>query len=771
MKARSIHWTPGLIAGVIITLVCLLQALPRLPGLSSLSFSQRIEWMIYDWRMRLASQYAFPLATNMGAVLIDDDSITAVQDGDWGTGNFHYGLYWPRHIYGKVLRELRHQGAKAVAFDILFSDSRPDHLPIKENNQTIGSDAFFARELGRSTNTILAARSEFAPLELFLTNASAIGDVSTRPDGDGVLRRAKAIQSYRLWHPAIRRAARFNKLKLSSARLSKEGLVLRNAGSNTNVVLPCPVDSQGAFELAQFRDNLKRYWEIEFEDDYWQAFPAREKVYIDKKVWNLGIQLAAFDLNLDLDRARIETNHGRIVIPGPHQTEKIIPIDPDGCLLLDWSVTVANDELVKAALEDLLTRDVARQFAEPEMTNALAKGDLFAHRLVLVGSTATGSDMNDLVATPLGEKTFGLSQHCNVANMILTGRFIRPCSHAGELLLIILMGSLSAAITWHLRVVWASFLIFTFMVAYFVMSAVVFVRYRFWLPVTLPLFGAMLLTHLGLITQRVIFEQQERRRIKSVFSKVVSPDIVNELLSVETLSLGGARRKITVYFADVRGFTEFTDKYQAAAEEYIRERKLTPEAAERHFDAQAVELLQTVSVYLGLGADIVKKHGGILDKYIGDSVMAFWGAPMPNREAALCCVRAAIEVQRAIRALNQQRQVENQRREAENTRNSAAAPQSLLPLLSLGTGINTGEVIVGLMGSDAHGLNYTVLGREVNVASRLEGLSGHGHIIISESTHRELVRDDPSLAASCRELEAVLVKGIRKPVRIYEVPW
>jgi class 3 adenylate cyclase len=95
----------------------------------------------------------------------------------------------------------------------------------------------------------------------------------------------------------------------------------------------------------------------------------------------------------------------------------------------------------------------------------------------------------------------------------------------------------------------------------------------------------------------------------------------------------------------------------------------------------------------------------------------------------------------------------------------------MLPLLSLGTGINTGMVTVGLMGSDAHILNYTVFGREVNLASRLEGVSGRGRIIISESTYDMLQRDDPALAASCAELAPVTVKGIRKPVRIFEAPW
>jgi class 3 adenylate cyclase len=94
-----------------------------------------------------------------------------------------------------------------------------------------------------------------------------------------------------------------------------------------------------------------------------------------------------------------------------------------------------------------------------------------------------------------------------------------------------------------------------------------------------------------------------------------------------------------------------------------------------------------------------------------------------------------------------------------------------LRALQFGTGINTGLVTVGLMGSEAHQYNYTVFGREVNLASRLENVSGSGRILISDTTYNHLLRDDPALAATCVEMFPVTVKGIRHPVRIYEVPW
>ncbi len=299
-----------------------------------------------------------------------------------------------------------------------------------------------------------------------------------------------------------------------------------------------------------------------------------------------------------------------------------------------------------------------------------------------------------------------------------------------------------------------------------------FVQFRYWMPLVFPLVGAVI-EYISLITYRVVFEQREQRRVKSVFSKIVSPDVVNELLRAEKLSLGGARSEVTVFFADVRGFTTFTDETQERVSEYIRTHQLDLEAAEKCFEESAHETLETVNLYLATVADAVKNHGGTLDKYIGDCVMAFWNAPVANEKHALACVSAAIEAQRAIHQLNEKRTAQNASREIENLARLSAGllPKPPLRALQLGTGINTGMVTVGLMGSDAHILNYTIFGREVNLASRLEGVSGSGRIIISDTTYNHLLRHDPKLASMCKELFPITPKGFLNPVRIYEVAW
>ncbi len=250
---------------------------------------------------------------------------------------------------------------------------------------------------------------------------------------------------------------------------------------------------------------------------------------------------------------------------------------------------------------------------------------------------------------------------------------------------------------------------------------------------------------------------------------MVAPDIVSEMLKAETLSLGGVRREVTVFFADVRGFTALTNEVQERAAKYVSEHHLDAAAAQAYLDESARETLKTVNAYLTLVADTVLAHGAVLDKYIGDCVMAFWGAPVANPKHAVACVRSAIEAQRGIHELNQQRRAENDR--LQSAGQPVSGQTALLPILSLGCGINTGVADVGVMGSLDRQFSYTTFGREVNLASRLEGVSGSARIIIGETTYRHLLHDDPALAATCIEQPPVKVKGFTDAVKVYEVPW
>jgi adenylate cyclase len=741
VKFKPFRRAPVILAVVVLALVCGVRLL-------HLDFFDRLERITYDLRARTALHFPAPAATNLAFVSMEDSSIAAIRHGLLGRP---YGLYWPRHVYGRLVEELSAQGAKTIAFDVLFGELRPDHAPVQmADGSLIESDDFFALQMRRAGNVISAFTAEVTPPDLFTTNCLALGDISTERDSDGVLRRIKSFSLK--WHPAFKSAARQLGINLENARIEPDKILLAQpGGKDFNVAL----DRDGNFDLADF-----------VGDKIPKGFKRYDKPF--ERVWDLGIVMAAQELKLDLDRADVDLPGGKIILRGLNGVERTIPVDAKGYFYINWQLTATDANLVRAPIEDLLMQDKQRLLGE---TNGLS--DAFRGKLVVVGSTAQGNDLTDRGATPLEKDTFLVSKHWNVANSVINGQFIHRASLPVEIALIIFLGALTAFLTWQLRAFSATGGTLLLMLAYIAVAFFAFIEFCYWLPLVFPIVGAMLVEHVSLVTYRVVFEEREQRRVKSVFSKIVSPDVVNELLRAEKLSLGGARCEVTVFFADVRGFTTFTDETQERVSEFVRMHQLDLEAAEKCFDESARETLETVNLYLATVADAVKNHGGTLDKYIGDCVMAFWNAPVANVKHALACVRAAIEAQRAIHELNQKRLAQNASREIENTARLSAGlpPKPPLTALQLGTGINTGLVTVGLMGSDAHILNYTIFGREVNLASRLEGVSGSGRIIISDTTYNHLLRHDSALASTCVEMFPVTVKGIKAAVRIYEVPW
>lgn len=712
-------------------------------------FVDELECKTYDWRVREAQKVFAPTASNLAFVSMEDSSISAIRHGLLGQP---YGLYWPRHIYGRLIEELSAEGAKCIAFDVLFGELRPDHAPVvmADGVTIMDSDDFFAERMRQAGNVILPATPLVNPPDLFVTNASALGDISTEKDSDGVLRRVKIF--YKKWHPAFKSAARQYGVDLAQAEITPTRILLHPGGGPDVVV---PLDKDGNFDLAEFvGDQIPAGWK------------RYDRPFV--RVWDMGIVIAARELKLDLDHPEIDLAQGYVRLRGPNGLERRLPVDNRGYFYIDWRITPSSTNLMRAPIENLLKEDLGRLAGD---TNGLP--DAFRGKLVMVGSAAQGNDLTDRGATPLESDTLLVSKHWNVANSIITGHFIHRTTLATDLGIIVGLGVLTALVTWQMRAVAASLSVVVLMVAYVVTALWVFAHFRVWLPVVYPAGGAILILHGTLLVHLVVFEEQDKRRVKSIFAKLVSPNIVNELLEAERLSLGGAHREVTIFFADIRGFTAFTDQAQEQIASFLREHPMDESVAEQHVEASARETLETVNLYLATVAEAVKRHDGTLDKYIGDCVMAFWNAPAAVVKHSLASVQAAIDAQRAIRQLNEQRLAQNPAREAENQAllKAGLPPKPMHVPLQLGSGVNTGLVTVGLMGSDQHGFNYTVFGREVNLASRLEGVSGSGRIIVSQATYLHLRRDAPELAATCKELAPEKVKGFREAVRIYEVPW
>lgn len=741
MKSKRLKFGPLALAAGVLLLVCLVRWIN--PDLLD-----QLECRTYDWRVQRAQKYPAPVATNLAFVAMEDSSISFVQTNK---PYYHFGLYWPRQVYGRAVEELAAQGVRGIAFDVLFGELRDDHPLVQmADGGFVESDNFFAAQMWRASNVISAFTVEVAPPDLFATNSLALGDISTEQDSDGVLRRVKSFNLK--WHPDIIAASVQLQIDLNHARIESDRILLPLPGGDSYTI---KLNRDGDFDLQEFLGA---------------AIPPGTKRY-DKpftQVWDMGIVMAAQELKLDLDHAAVDLAHGKIALKGANGVERVLPVDRQGFFYINWQMTQHDPRLFREPIETVLREDKQRLLGQPGGLPNECRG-----KLVVIGSAATGNDLSDHGATPLENYTVLVSKHWNVASSVITGRFIHRTSLAVDLSLIVSLGLLIWIFNRQCRAVAATLAFGLLLVGYTGLALVLFVKFRWWLPLVYPAFGAMAVQHFALVVYRVMFEEREKRRVKAAFSKVVSPEVVNELLATDIRALKGARREVSVFFADIRGFTALTDRAQEQTAEFIRHSDVDLLTAEQYFEASAREMLETVNLYLAAVADVIKQHGGTLDKYIGDCVMAFWNAPTPNETHALACVYAAIDAQRAVLELNEQRQAQNAAREIDNRARIAAGlpPKPLHVSLQLGTGINTGLVTVGLMGSDQHIVNYTVFGREVNLASRLEGESGSGRIIISDTTYNHLLRHSPDLAAKCVELFPVKPDGFLNPVRIYEVPW
>ena len=414
------------IAAGVIGLVCVIQ-------LFHFDFFERLERMTYDLRVKAAVRRSPVIATNLGFVRISDETIKDLNNRSLG---FKYGLYWPRHIYGRVVRELHKEGAKAVAFDVLFGELRRDHAPVMMADHTlVESDDYFARQIKSAGNVIIASDQGIVPPTLFRTNALATGDISADKDADGVLRRAKAFRTYRKWHPAFQQVADDEDfgVDLGDAEIRTDRIILHRSGGLDPITIP--LDKEGNFDLADFGG---------------EKIPTRlarhAKPFTYERIWQMGIELAAQELKLDLANAVVDLDGGRITLRGPNGVERVIPVDKEGYFYINWCLTADDKHLTRGPFEALLSLDQMRLTGE---TNSLTahwqnKKVDWQGKLVVVGSIATGNDLTDHGATPLEKDTILASEHWNVANSLLTGQFVRRSSVSMELVLIAVMGAMAA---------------------------------------------------------------------------------------------------------------------------------------------------------------------------------------------------------------------------------------------------------------------------------------------------------------------------------------
>jgi len=382
-----------------------------------------------------------------------------------------------------------------------------------------------------------------------------------------------------------------------------------------------------------------------------------------------------------------------------------IPVDDHGSALIPYRGPQGSFPYVSAT--DVLTNKV--------------NFNLLNNKIVLLGTTSAG--LMDLRATPVQNIYAGVEIHANIIAGILDNNIKESPAYtiSAELLLLLMVGLLLAFLLPILSPLWAT------MLTLFTMFSIMLFNLYIWQHANLVLPLASILVMIIMIyffnmSYGFFVESKNKRQLASLFGQYVPPELVDEMSkNLESFSLEGTNREMTVLFSDIRGFTSISE----------------------NFDPK--QLTKLMNEFLTPMTHVIHHNRGTIDKYMGDAIMAFWGAPMLDGEHAKNALRAAVGMITALENLNQ------------------AFTAKGWPAINIGIGLNSGLMTVGNMGSEFR-MAYTVMGDGVNLASRLENLTKYygAHIIVSEFT-KTLVPD-----FIYRELDIVRVKGKDKPVTIFE---
>jgi adenylate cyclase len=666
------------------------------------SFLQRLEFNSLDTRFRYRPASATPVDPRIVIVDIDQRSQEAL--GKWPFSRAHFA---------KMLDVLRADGAKVVAFDITFDYPDKTAAPVRkilaelEERKKRGDavDPKYEAWL-RSVVSEYDADSEFgAALKRF--GPVVLGNFFLEKDEAAGIDKAKldAYADEIDWFAMSKNATNSTTGKHDFAELidkyDREGSSF--AGTVANIpVLANPDDpdktAMGFFNISADADGVLRRTMLilpfgrSADANEWQMFAS--------------LEVQAVRLYLGLPASQLTVNYGSFGVVSLDFGDKL-RVRPDSTGHMQINYHGPRGSYPYHSIADV----VAGRFSTGK----------FKDKIVLVGASATG--IGDQRTTPYGGINYpGVEVHANVIdNLLNQGFLVRGAQQALWDFIAILAFGIPLGLWMALvspRWMWFGLALLAPLV---VLDYVMFLS-GWWLNFTVPaltLTGNVVLVSL----YRVLIEDKEKRRVRSAFGQYLSPEVIRRLLTNPQL-VEARKTNVSVMFSDIRGFTSISEK----------------------LDAQDLALF--LNEYLSDMTRVVFKHQGTLDKYIGDAVMAFWGAPFEERDHAARSCEAALEMMDHVRTLQKKWESEGK------------------PHLEIGIGLNTGVASVGNMGSSLR-YGYTALGDAVNLTSRLEGMNKEygTNILVTESCY------EATKAAGLvfRELDLIRVKGKLQPVTIYEL--
>jgi adenylate cyclase len=590
------------------------------------------------------------------------------------------------------------------------------------------------RNISGDLSDVVANYGIESPLQPYGGVIAAFGHASYGADDDKTYRRQQLVSRYSL--PV-------NEYTLDNIRLNTN-FGIRGRGhlawdNNHGVaeVVELPLTPEKLDTLV--RDNQKRGLLRGDTNTY------TVKSYEDHFVPAISLTLALQYFNKTLDDIEVvygshilihspmkwDSNSGvwaPYLVPGKNAAGDIrIPIDNSGNMLINFMGGKSSTN--PAEYQTFPVRSYARfaGLAPGSNPESWSKTNGFGGKVVMVGAFTLGM-ADDEKPTPMG-LMFGVEIHANALNTIIMENYIsKPAAWMSSLAMLALILIFAFITSRMKRLGWSAGILVFFVIISFLIVTILFDKRGLLIDWGTPIIS-VITTFVAVVIYRVLTAERDKRQIKGVFGQFIAPELVEEL-AIAPPKLGGEYINGTVLFSDIRGFS------------YLSER------------LSAEELVDLLNEYLTLMTDnMVNEFGGTLDKYIGDAIMAFWGAPKPLEDHAIRACKSAVA---QIRILNKYNPTFREKYQNK---------------IAIGIGINSGDklsesLMVSYMGSEGR-KNYTAMGDTVNLASRLEGVNKEYRttILISEDTY-DMIKDEKFIV---RELDEIRVKGRNKPVTIYEL--
>jgi adenylate cyclase len=665
-------------------------------------FLKRFEYNTLDTRFRYRPTRLTPPDPRIVVVSIDQRSQEVL--GKWP---------FSRKYFGQMLDALREDGAKVVSFDVTFDKPDQTAAPVRALWDKLERDTKSGhppdpklqeqvREIARefdADSQFAGALRRFGPVVLgnFYIPSSEVQGI----DSDVLDKYAGMVQWYALNRAALNPVSGKADFAALLNSYEAEGTLYSATIANIPELAPPDNDEKtavGFFNISSDADGVLRRGLL--------VLPFGRTNSPDDFDLYGSLEVQTLRLYLGLKTEQVTINYGPAGIASLQFADKL-SVKPDwlGRVIINYHGPAGTYPYHSIA-------DVV-QHRFPSGT--------FKDKIVLVGASATG--IGDLRTPPYGGISYpGLEVHANVIDNMLNGNFLIRGVHQEmwDLFFIFLFGIPLGTGLALVSPRWMWFglaLIIPF-------GALVYFAFLhgWWLNFTLP--AGVLTANVMLVSlYRALVEEKEKRKVRTAFGQYLSPEVIRRLLLNPKL-VDPRKTEITVLFSDIRGFTTISEK----------------------LDAQ--ELALFLNSYLSDMTKIVFDTHGTLDKYIGDAVMAFWGAPYEDRHHVLDACNAALTMMARVRELQKKWEAEGR------------------PRLDIGIGLNSGVASVGNMGS-ALRYGYTALGDTVNLASRLEGLNKEygTHIIVNESTYAAA----QNAGFLFRELDLIRVKGKLQPVTIHEL--